>query len=73
MEQVPRNVYGVVNFQRLKKMRQKPLLHDAVIQLHDVARLIEDQIGPGLLSEDIRSAADRLQNLLTIPPADSQN
>jgi|688.fasta_scaffold182642_4 hypothetical protein len=54
-------------------MRQKPLLHDAVIQLHDVARLIEDQIGPGLLSEDIRSAADRLQNLLTIPPADSQN
>jgi len=54
-------------------MRQKPLLHDAVIQLHDVARLIEDQIGQGLLSQDIRSAADRLQNLLTIPLADSQN
>ena len=54
-------------------MRQKSLLHDAVIQLHDIARLVENQIGHGLLSEDIRSAADRLQNLLSIPLVDSQN
>ncbi len=36
---------------------------DAVIELHNIARLIEQEIGSGLLSEDIRSAADRLHML----------
>ena len=39
-------------------------LNDAVVQLHDIARLVEQTIGSGLLSEDIRSAADRLNVLI---------
>ena len=39
-------------------------LHDAVIQLHDIARTVEQEIGTGKLSEDIRAAADRLNQLL---------
>ena len=39
-------------------------LDQAVIKLHEVARLVEQQIGTGLLSEDIRSCADRLSDLL---------
>jgi hypothetical protein len=38
-------------------------LVDAVIQLHDIARLVEAEIGHGKLSEDIRSVADRLHVL----------
>lgn len=33
---------------------------NAIIQLHDIARLIEQQIGTGQLSEDVRNCADRL-------------
>lgn len=33
----------------------------AVIQLHDIARLIEAKIGQGLLSDDLRKLADRLE------------
>jgi hypothetical protein len=40
-------------------------LTDLVIQLHDIARTIEQEIGSGQLSADIRSAADRLNLLLT--------
>lgn len=39
-------------------------LSDAVIQLHNIAMLIETQIGKGLLAEDVRKAADRLSILL---------
>jgi hypothetical protein len=39
-------------------------LKDKIIQLHDIARAIEQQIGQGQLSEDIRKAADRLNELL---------
>lgn len=35
-------------------------LVDAVIQLHDIARLVEAEVGEGKLSEDIRNLADRL-------------
>ena len=38
-------------------------LEQAVIQLHDVARLIEQHMGRGLLSEDVRHCADRLHQL----------
>jgi hypothetical protein len=39
-------------------------LKDKIIQLHDIARAIEQEIGVGKLSEDIREAADRLSALL---------
>jgi len=35
-------------------------LVDAVIQLHDIARLVEEEIGPGELSQRIRYDADQL-------------
>jgi hypothetical protein len=38
-------------------------LIDAVIKLHDIARLVETEVGKGNLSEDIRNAADRLHAL----------
>jgi hypothetical protein len=40
-------------------MRNLKLI-DAVIALHDIARLIESEIGEGNLSADIRNVADRL-------------
>jgi hypothetical protein len=39
-------------------------LKDEIIKLHDIARKIEQEIGQGQLSEDIRKAADRLNQLL---------
>jgi hypothetical protein len=39
-------------------------LQDKIIQLHDIARAIEQEIGVGQLSEDIRKAADRLSEVL---------
>jgi hypothetical protein len=39
-------------------------LKDKIIQLHDIARAIEQEIGVGKLSEDIRKAADRLYEVL---------
>ena len=41
-------------------------LVDAVIQLHDIARLVGDEIGIGQLHDDIRSVADRLHALSLI-------
>jgi len=38
-------------------------LVDAVIALHEIARTVETEVGPGQLSEDIRSCADRLHEL----------
>ena len=35
----------------------------AVIQLHNIARLVEATVGRGLLSEDLRDCADRLHQL----------
>ena len=35
-------------------------LVDAVIKLHDIARLVEAEVGEGKLSDDIRAVADRL-------------
>ena len=38
----------------------------AIIRLHDIARLIESNIGKGELSEDIRKCADRLNDCLKV-------
>jgi hypothetical protein len=35
-------------------------LEYAVIRLHDIARLVEETLGEGALSKDIRACADRL-------------
>jgi hypothetical protein len=40
------------------------MLTEEIIKLHDIARKIEQEIGKGQLSEDIRKAADRLSALL---------
>jgi hypothetical protein len=47
-------------------------LNDAVIQLHNIARLVEQDIGTGKLSEDIRKAADRLHTLIKIPAEETK-
>ncbi len=39
-------------------------MSDAVIQLHYIASTIENRIGKGQLSEDLRNCADRLANLI---------
>ena len=39
---------------------------EAVIKLHEIARMVEVEIGRGKLSEDIRNCADRL-HVLTQP------
>lgn len=38
-------------------------LSEAVIVLHNIARVVEKSVGQGQLSEDIRSCADRLNTL----------
>ena len=38
-------------------------LVDTVIKLHDIARLVEIEIGKGKLSDDMRDIADRLHAL----------
>jgi hypothetical protein len=35
-------------------------LVDAVVQLHEIAHLVEEEVGQGTLSQSIRKAADRL-------------
>jgi hypothetical protein len=36
---------------------------DAIMMLHQIARMIETKMGKGNLSEDIRDCADRLHEL----------
>lgn len=43
---------------------EEQLLSLDIIRLHDIARDIENTVGRGQLSEDIRKAADRLNALL---------
>jgi len=45
-------------------------LVDAVIALHEIAQLIEKEIGIGQLSDDVRNCADRLHELSIV---DSKN
>ena len=39
-------------------------LDERVIELHDIARQIEREVGAGTLSENIRKSADKLSKLL---------
>ena len=47
-------------------------LTDLVIQLHDIARTLEQEIGRGQLSDDVRNCADRL-HVLTQPFREANN
>ena len=38
-------------------------LDDVVIKLHDLARIIERELGIGELSQDVRKSADRLHEV----------
>lgn len=38
----------------------------AVLRLHDIARLIEQKVGKGTLSEDLRALADRLHETANV-------
>jgi hypothetical protein len=55
-------------------MQRDDKLAEAVIQLHDIARMIESRIGRGLLSDDVRDCANRL-HMITQPikPAQEQS
>jgi len=41
-------------------------LYESVIQLHDIARLVEQEIGQGKLSYDLRDCADILAMLTKV-------
>jgi hypothetical protein len=43
---------------------QDAKLAEAVIKLHDIARMIESTIGRGLLSDDVRNCANRLHMIV---------
>jgi hypothetical protein len=45
---------------------QDDQIADAVIKLHEIARMIESRIGQGLLSDDVRDCANRL-HMITRP------
>jgi hypothetical protein len=47
-------------------MQRNDKLAAAVIQLHDIARMIESEVGRGLLSDDVRDCANRL-HMITRP------
>lgn len=68
MAQVRSVVLGVQNFRKQRMNERLLQLNDAVMQLHDIARLIEKEIGSGQLSEDIRDAADRLHLIINPMP-----
>ena len=40
-------------------------LDDAIIQLHNIARLIEQRVGKGALAEDLRKLANRVNDIVT--------
>jgi hypothetical protein len=68
MAQVRSVVLGVQNFRKQRMNERLLQLNDAVMQLHDIARLIEKEIGSGQLSADIRDAADRLHLIINPMP-----
>jgi hypothetical protein len=43
---------------------QHDTLDEVVIKLHDLARIIESEIGVGQLSNDVRKSADRLSEIV---------
>lgn len=57
----------IVLLEQMEKTMQEETkfkLLDDVIKLHDIARLVEQEVGKGNLSDDIRQCANRLNVLL---------
>lgn len=48
------------------------VLVDAVIALHDIARLVAEEVGQGQLHDDIRKCADRLHELSLVDGRNSK-
>jgi hypothetical protein len=46
-----------------KEQDREEKFQAAVIELHNIARMVETTVGRGLLSEDLRNCADRLHQL----------
>jgi hypothetical protein len=44
--------------------RREDELEDAIVALHDIARVVECEIGTGNLSRDIRECADKLNKVI---------
>ena len=47
-------------------------LEDAVMQLHNIARLIEREVGFGVLAQDVRKNADDLSDMIQPVPVVEQ-
>lgn len=55
----------IVLLERTERTMQDVIdLEERVLQLHDIARQVEQEIAQSKLSEDIRKIADRLNELL---------
>jgi hypothetical protein len=54
-----------------ERTMQDDQIADAVIKLHDIARMVESKVGQGLLSADIRDCANRL-HMISRPIKSSQ-
>jgi hypothetical protein len=50
----------MVTVNNKERTMQDDQMADAVIKLHEIARMIESKIGQGLLSNDVRDCANRL-------------
>lgn len=48
----------------MKNTETNAQLEQSVINLHDIARLIEQSVGKGQLSDDVRDCANRLNTLI---------
>jgi hypothetical protein len=44
--------------------RREDQLNDSIVALHNIARIVEREVGLGNLSRDIRNCADRLNNMI---------
>lgn len=44
-------------------MIHNPEINDQIVRLHDIARVVEKEIGIGELSKEIRDCADKLSEL----------
>lgn len=55
---------SIANIKCGKLLKMENDLSQVVIDLHNLARVVEHQIGVGTLSKDIRNCADRLTTLI---------
>ena len=49
---------------KIKMFENFNILTDMVIELHQIARILEENLGVGEISDDLRKIADKLSELL---------